>query len=49
MINGNYSSGLDNYVARYMDENGCTLEQACKDLEISQDDVFPHQYYSEWE
>lgn len=28
------------YVAKYMDENGCNLEEACKELEIDPSMVF---------
>lgn len=31
---------LDSYVAKYMDENGCSLEQACEELEIDKNKVF---------
>ena len=36
---------LDNYVAKYMDENGCSLEEACENLEISCEDVFNQERY----
>ena len=32
--------GMDGYVAKYIDRMGCTLEEACEQLEISCDDVF---------
>ena len=35
-----YTPSLDNYVAKYMDENGCSFEEACENLEIKQEDVF---------
>lgn len=31
---------IDAYVAKYMDENGCSFEQACKELEIEPSQVF---------
>lgn len=31
---------MDAYVAKYMDENGCSFEQACKELEIDPSKVF---------
>ena len=36
----NCPMGLDGYVARYIDKVGCTLEEACEQLEISCEDVF---------
>lgn len=32
--------GLDSYVAKYMDEHGCSFEQACEELDINKDNVF---------
>ncbi|WP_280164086.1 hypothetical protein [Clostridium fallax] len=32
--------GLDSYVAKYMDENGCSFEDACKELGINYPDAF---------
>lgn len=37
---GNCPIGIDGYVSRYIDKNGCTFEQACKDLGVNCDDVF---------
>ena len=34
---------VNSYVAKYMDEMGCSFEQACKDLEIDQSQVFSEQ------
>lgn len=36
------NSGVDinSYVARYMDEMGCSFQQACEDLGINESDVF---------
>lgn len=34
---------INSYVARYMDEMGCSFEQACNDLEIDQSQVFTEQ------
>lgn len=31
---------IDAYVAKYMDENGCSLEEACRELEIDPAQVF---------
>jgi hypothetical protein len=31
---------IDAYVARYMDENGCNFEEACRELEIDPTEVF---------
>ena len=36
----NYRINLDSYVAKYMDEHGCSLEEACADLEIEASNVF---------
>lgn len=40
---------LDSYVAKYMDENGCSLEQACEELEIDKDKVFNQSNSKEFE
>ncbi|MDD6796443.1 MAG: hypothetical protein PUE01_13740 [Clostridiaceae bacterium] len=29
---------LDNYVAKYMDENGCSFEEACEELHLCRED-----------
>lgn len=29
---------LDNYVAKYMDEEGCSFEEACKDLHVNEEE-----------
>ena len=36
------NSGVDinSYVAKYMDEMGCSFQQACEDLGINEKDVF---------
>lgn len=34
---------INTYVARYMDEMGCSFEQACNDLEIDKTQVFSEQ------
>ena len=31
---------INSYVAKYMDEMGCSFEQACEDLGIEQSEVF---------
>ena len=31
---------INSYVAKYMDEMGCSFEQACEDLELEQSNVF---------
>ena len=31
---------INAYVARYIDENGCSLNQACEELEIDPSKVF---------
>ena len=36
----NCTPSLDNYVAKYMDENGCSFEEACEKLQINEEDVF---------
>ncbi|MGG7175965.1 hypothetical protein ACQPU1_00125 [Clostridium paraputrificum] len=40
MEQNNFIPSLDNYVAKYMDENGCSFEDACKNLEINENEVF---------
>lgn len=43
-----YSSiDINSYVAKYMDETGCDLEQACKDLGIEESQVFSKVTYEE--
>ncbi|MGG5460666.1 hypothetical protein ACQZHJ_03740 [Clostridium sp. B9] len=32
--------GLEGYVSRYVDKNGCTLEEACNELGLNINDVF---------
>ncbi|HHD2753055.1 TPA: hypothetical protein ACOTG0_001855 [Clostridium perfringens] len=32
--------GLEGYVSRYIDNNGCSLEEACNELEVSIEDIF---------
>lgn len=40
-MNGNENRpNLDSYIAKYMDENGCSLEEACSALEINMENVF---------
>jgi len=29
---------LDNYVAKYMDEEGCSFEEACEDLHVKEEE-----------
>ena len=31
---------INSYVAKYMDEMGCSFEQACEDLGVDQSSVF---------
>ncbi|MBD7910473.1 MULTISPECIES: hypothetical protein [Clostridium] len=38
MDNNNCIPSLDNYVAKFMDETGCTFEEACDELGIKEDD-----------
>lgn len=40
---------LDNYVAKYMDENGCSFEEACVALEIDSNKVFSNNAYNDFE
>ena len=35
------------YVAKYMDEMGCNLSQACEELGIDPSDVFVSNHYDE--
>ena len=30
---------LDNYIAKFMDENGCSFEDACKLLDITDEEI----------
>ncbi|MDZ5254293.1 hypothetical protein [Clostridium sp. LIBA-8841] len=32
--------GLEGYVSKYIDKNGCTLEEACNELEVNVEDIF---------
>lgn len=36
----NSNVDINSYVARYMDEMGCSFHQACEDLGINEADVF---------
>ncbi|WP_394883270.1 hypothetical protein [Clostridium baratii] len=40
---------VDNYVAKYMDENGCSFEDACNELGIDKERVFNQNYSHEFE
>ena len=37
------------YVAKYMDENGCSFEDACNELGIDKERVFNQNYSNEFE
>lgn len=37
---------MNSYVAKYMDEMGCSLDQACTDLGIEQSQVFSQEEQS---
>ncbi|WP_293982901.1 hypothetical protein [uncultured Clostridium sp.] len=39
---------INSYVAKYMDEMGCSFEQACNDLGIEQSQVFSRNSYDEF-
>ncbi|MGG7077059.1 hypothetical protein [Clostridium sardiniense] len=45
----NLIPNIDSYVAKYMDENGCSFEQACTELELDKESVFNQQYNNELE
>ena len=47
----NFYSQIDvnAYVAKYMDENGCSFEEACAELGLDKDTVFNQRYNSELE
>lgn len=36
---------LDNYVAKFMDETGCTFEEACTSLGLSEEDFRGNESY----
>ena len=40
---------VDNYVAKYMDENGSSFEDACNELGIDKERVFNQNYSNEFE
>ncbi|MDQ0148291.1 hypothetical protein ACFO6R_02920 [Eubacterium multiforme] len=40
---------IDSYVAKYMDENGCSFEDACNDLGLDKELVFNQKYNKEFE
>ena len=39
---------INSYVAKYMDEMGCSFEQACNDLGIEHSQVFSRNSYDEF-
>ena len=40
-MENNYSQmDLGSYVAKYIDENGCSLDEACDQLEIDKSQIF---------
>lgn len=43
MENNEDRHNLDSYIAKYMDEHGCSLESACSMLEININNVFTRQ------
>ncbi|MGL4570684.1 MAG: hypothetical protein ACRCVJ_06445 [Clostridium sp.] len=47
----NYNSipNVDSYVAKYMDENGCSFEEACTELGIDKERVFNQKYSNDFE
>lgn len=36
--------GVDAYIAKFIDENGCTFEEACEQLEIDRNEVINFKY-----
>lgn len=36
----NNMPGLDSYIAKYMDENGCSFEEACTELGVDYPEAF---------
>ena len=48
-MNNNSIPNIDSYVARYMDENGCSFEEACEQLGLDKDSVFNQRYHNELE
>ena len=34
--NINNIPNIDNYIAKYMDENGCSFQEACNELDIDE-------------
>ena len=38
---------VNSYIARYVDEMGCSLVEACKELDIDYSSVFSNQQISE--
>ncbi|MDO5038651.1 hypothetical protein [Clostridium sp.] len=45
----NLIPNVDNYVAKYMDERGCSFEQACEELELDKEAIFTQNYNREFE
>ena len=46
----NYSQmDITSYLAKYIDENGCSFEEACAELGLDKDTVFNQRYNSELE
>lgn len=48
-MNSNLIPNIDSYVAKYMDENGCSFEQACAELELDKNSVFNQKHDNELE
>ena len=42
MENNFVKMDLESYVAKYVDEHGCSVEQACEELEIDSKQLFNH-------
>ena len=45
-MDNNSIPNMDSYVAKYMDENGCSFEEACAELGLDKDTVFNQRYNS---
>ena len=48
-MDNNSIPNMDSYVAKYMDENGCSFEEACAELGLDKDTVFNQRYNSDLE
>lgn len=48
-MNINSVPNIDSYVAKYMDERGCSFEQACEELELDKEVIFTQNYSKEFE